>query len=302
MNIISPITIADANLSSSTLAEDSTAAWTSATYAVDDLRHVVTTHRVYKCAVAGSSTVSPELDPTRWVNVRPTNRWAPFDVYTSTQAVGTTSFTYVLLPGYFNAIYLAGLTGASYAVSVKDAPGGSVIYSATGFLSEDPIDWYEYLFLPIKTRRALVFTNIPTRPNAELTVTISAAASAAVGLGMCVVGDYRSLFGTGAFGGPLAGATAEPITYSYIKTADDGTVTIVKRTAATNLRVNVAMPREEADTVLQSIQGVLDVPVAWITTDKAGYAGLTTFGLGSGSLSYDSPAVANLSIVVKGLI
>lgn len=302
MNIISPITIADANLSSSTLAEDSTAAWTSATYAAGDLRHVVTTHRVYKCAVAGSSTVSPELDPTRWVNLRPTNKWAPFDVYTSTQAVGTTSFTYVLLPGYFNAIYLAGLTGASYTVTVKDAPGGTVIFTATGFLSDDPIGWYEYLFSPIKPRRALVFRDIPTRPNAELTITIAAAASAAVGLGLCVVGDYRSLFGTGAFGGPLAGATAEPITYSYIKTADDGTVTIVKRTAATNLRVNVAMPREEADAVLQSIQVVLDVPVAWITTDKAGYAGLTTFGLGSGSLSYDSPAVANLSIVVKGLI
>jgi hypothetical protein len=309
MNIIAPITITDgtagtANMlgAGTTLPEDSTAAWTSATYAVGDLRHVVATHRVYRCAVAGSRTISPELDPTNWVNVRPTNRWAPFDLYTSTAATGVTSFTYVLLPGYFNALYLAGLTGATYNVSVKDAPGGSVIFSASGFLSDDPPDWYEYLFSPVKTRRALVLREIPPRPNAELTITISAAASAAVGLGLCVVGDYRSLFGSGDWGGPLAGATAEPITYSYINTAADGTVTIVKRTAATNLRVNVAMPREEADAVLQTIQGVLDVPVAWITTDKAGYAGLTTFGLGSASLSYDSPSIANLQITVKGLI
>lgn len=308
MNIIAPITITDGTggtanmLASSTLAEDTTAAWTSATYAVGDFRHVVATHRVYRCAVAGSSTISPELDPTRWVNTRPTNRWAPFDIYTSTQAVGVTSFTYVLTPGYFNALYLAGLTGASYSVSVKDAPGGSVIFSASGFLTDDAPDWYEYLFSPVKTRRALVFREIPPRPNAELTITISAGSGAAVGLGLCAVGDYRSLFGDGAWGGPLAGATAEPITYSYINTAADGTVTIVKRTAATNLRVSAVMPRDEADSVLQTIQGVLDVPVAWITTDKQGYAGLTTFGLGSASLSYDSPSTATLQVTVKGLI
>lgn len=302
MNIIAPIALADANLSSATLAEDPTAAWTSATYAVGDERHVVATHRVYRCAVAGSSTITPQSDPTRWVDIRPTNRWAPFDLYTSTAATGTTTFSYVLLPGYFNAVYLAGLTGATYTITVKDAPAGTTIYTATGFLSDDPIDWYEYLFSALKPRKALVFRGIPIRPNSELTLTISAASGAAVGLGLCVVGDYVSLFGEGAFGGPLAGAVAEPITYSYINTAADGTVSIVKRTAATNLRINVAMPRDEADAVLSRVQSVLDTPVAWIATDKAGYTGLTTFGLGSGSLSYDNPTLANLSLSVKGLI
>ena len=32
--------------------EDPTPAWTAGTYAVGDERHVVATHRVYKCAVA----------------------------------------------------------------------------------------------------------------------------------------------------------------------------------------------------------------------------------------------------------
>lgn len=302
MNIIAPITITDAMLSSSTLAEDPSAAWTNATYAVGDLRHVVATHRVYKCAVAGASTVSPELDPTRWVNTRPTNRWAAFDFYTSTQSTTVTTLTYVLTPGYFNAIALYGLTGSSYTLTVKDAPGGAVIFTATGFLSADPIDWYEYLFAAIKPRRSMVFTGIPPRPNAELTLTLTTAASQPVGLGLIAVGDYRSLAGAGDWGGTQYGASAEPVTYSYIKTADDGTVSIVKRTASTNLRVTVSMPREEADAVLQSVQDVLDMPVAWIATDKVGYAGLTTFGLGSGSMSYDSHAIATLSIIVKGLI
>jgi len=301
MNIIAPITITSAMMSTA-LAEDPTSAWTSATYAVGDERHVVATHRVYRCAVAGSRTISPELDPINWTDMRPTNKWAPFDIYTSTAAASTTSLAYTLTPGYFNAVALYGLTGAQYAVSVKDAPAGSVIYSVSGYLYAGPAGWYEYLFNTPKTINKLIFSEIPIRPNAEVTVTITAATGQPVGVGMIVCGDMVSLTGSGEWGGTQYGASAEPVTYSYIKTEDDGTTTIVRRHAATNLNVTVMMPREEADAVLQSVQSVLDVPVAWIATQATGYAGLTTFGLGSGKMSYDSFGMATLSINVKGLV
>jgi hypothetical protein len=303
MNIISPITITSAMIGAgTTLAEDTTSAWTSATYVVGDERHVVATHRVYKCAVAGSSTISPELDPTRWVDKRPTNKWAPFDIYTSTAAATVTTMTYVLTPGYFNALALYGLTGSQYTLTIKDATGGTVIYTKSGFLYADPLGWYEYLFGVLKITNKLVFTGIPIRPASEITLTITAASGQPVGLGMLIAGDYVSLSGAGSWGGAQYGASAEPVTYSYIKTNDDGTTQIVKRHSATNLRVTIAMPREEADAVLQSVQSVLDVPVAWIATDAAGYAGLTTFGIGSGSMKYDSFNIANFDITVKGLI
>ncbi|MDD5479644.1 hypothetical protein [Rhodoferax sp.] len=302
MNIISPITITSAMMTSS-LAEDTTAAWVSGTtYAVGDYCHVVATHRVYKCAVAGVSSTSPELAPTVWVDTRPTNKWAPFDIYTNTAASTVTSLTYVLTPGYFNAIALYGLTGSQYSLTVKDTAGGTVIYTRSGYLYEAPLGWYEYLFGAVKPVDKLIFTDIPIRPDAEMTLTITAATGAAVGVGMIVMGDYVSLAGTGEWGGVQYGASAEPVTYSYIKTNDDGTTSIVKRHAATNLRLTIAMPRAEADAVLQSVQRVLDVPVAWIATNAQGYAGLTTFGLGSGSMSYDSFGIANLSITVKGLV
>lgn len=302
MNNINPIAITDAMLTSSTLAEDSTSAWTSATYAVGDYRHVVSTHRVYRCAVAGSRTISPELDPTNWADTRPTNKWAPFDIYTSTAAATVTTMTYVITPGYFNAIALYGLTGAQYTLTVKDVSGGSTICSSSGYLYADPVGWYEYLFGTLRNVDKLVFTDIPPRPAAEITLTITAGTGEPVGLGLMVIGDYVSLVGSGDWGGTQYGASAEPVTYSYIKTNDDGTTTIVRRHSATNLRVTVTMPREEADAVLQSIQSVLDVPVAWIATSAPGYAGLTTFGLGSGSMQYDSYGTANLQITVKGLV
>lgn len=303
MNIIVPLTITAAMLGAGTsLAEDPTAAWVSGTYAVGDERHVVSTHRVYRCAVAGSRTISPELDPTNWVDMRPTNKWAPFDIYTSTAATGTTSITYVLSPGYFNALALYGLTGSQYAITLKDAPGGATLYSASGYLLDDPLGWYEYLFNPPKYKTRLVFSGLPIRPTAELTITVSAATGAAVGLGMIVVGDYRALIGDAAWGGTEYGAKAEPVTYSYIKTADDGSTSIVRRHKATNLKVSVVMPQAAADAALASVQEVLDVPVAWIATDTAGYQGLNVFGIGSGSLSYDSYGHATFDLSVKGLI
>lgn len=308
MNIIKPITITDAMIGAgTTVAEPATGetAWASATaYAVGDERIRATTHRKYRCAVAHTSTASPlpENDPTRWVDVGPTQRWAPFDTYTSTTGGATTSATWVLTPGYFNAVALYGATGAQYAITVKDAPGGTTIYTASGYLYEEPAGWYEYLFSPARPLGKLVKTGIPIRPNAELTVTLTAASGQPVSLGMLVVGDYVPLIGAGTWGGAQHGSTAEPVSYSYINTAADGTTTIVRRHAGTNIRARVALPRTELDYALQSIQEVLDVPVAWVATDAPGYRGLTAFGLGSAVGSYDSHNTASIEILVKGLI
>lgn len=308
-NFISPITITDSMIGAgTTIAEPSAteAAWSGAAvaYAVGDVRIRATTHRKYRCAVAHTSAASPlpEDDPTRWQDFAPTDRYAPFDVYTSTAAATTTSLAYVLQPGYFNALALYGLTGIQYAITIKDAPGGVTIYTRTGFLAEDPAGWYEYLFSAPRTVNKLVFPGLPIRPTAELTVTITAASGQPVALGMLVAGDYTSLVGDGEFGGAQYGATAEPVTYSYIRTADDGTTQIVRRHAATNMRISVVMPLSEAEAVLQSVQSVLDVPVAWIATDAKGYQGLNVFGLASASMSYDTFSTATLELNVKGLI
>ena len=301
-HIINPITVTDAMVAS-TLAEDPTPVWAAGTFAIGYECHVVATHRVYKRTVATASATSPNLDETGWKNMRPTNKWAPFDIYTSTAATGTTSFTYTLTPGYFNAFALYGLTGATYTATLRDAPAGSTIWTSTGYLYEDPLGWYEYLFNPVRNIGSLVFSDLPIRPNAELTLTITAASGQPVGLGMCAMGDYQPLFGYGDWGGAQHGASAEPVTYSYIKTNDDGTTEIVRRHSATNLRINIAMPRDQADTVVQMLQTVLDVPVAVIASERAGYRRLSTFGLiGSSPISYDSFNTANLSLTVKGLI
>lgn len=309
MHIIKPLEITAAMIAGgTTIAEPSASetVWSGASvaYVVGDIRIRTETHRKYKCAAAHTSAASPlpENDPNRWVDIGPTDRFAPFDVYTSTAVSTVTTMTYVLTPGYFNALALYGLTGAAYDIVVKEEPGGTTIFSESGFLSDDPVGWYEYLFSPLSARRKLIFFDIPIRPNAELTITITADTGQPVGIGMIVVGDYVPLFGGGLWGGTEYGSSAEPVTYSYIKTEDDGTTTIKRRHSATNLRAKVVMPQDQADYAVTQLQEILDVPVAWIATDQLNYQGLTTFGLGSATVIYSSFGHANIELFVKGLI
>ena len=309
MNIIIPTPITAAMIGAgTTIAEPSASetAWASGVaYVVGDVRIRATTHRKYKCAVAhtSSATPVPEDDPTRWLDVGPTDRWAPFDRYTNTRASTLTSLTYVLNPGYVNALALYGLIGAQYSITIKDAPAGATIYSKTGFLTQDPQGWYEYLFVAQPAVDKLVLHNLPIRPTAEITITITAAAGQPVGVGMIVVGDFVPLVGdTAEFGGVQYGASAEPVTYSYINTDEYGNTAIKRRHAATNMRCTVMMPRMFADAALQRLQSVLDQPVACIATTSKGYDGLNVFGLISTSpVSYDSFNIASIDINVKGL-
>lgn len=308
MNIITPISIAVAMIGAGTTIAEPAAGETlwvpGHNYTVGEIVIRLETHRKYKCAVdhTSGSTTAPELDPTKWVDVGPTLRHAPFDIYTSTAATAVTSMTYVLTPGFFNALALYGLVGSQIVITLKDAPGGAVLYTETRTLSEDPAGWYEYLFSPFRSVSQITWSGLPIRPTAELTITVAASSGQPVGVGMIVCGDMTPLFGSMRWGGTEYGAKAEPVTYSYIKTNDDGTTSIVRRHHATNLRCTVAMPRSEADSVLQAVQQVLDVPVAWVATEVAGFRGLNVFGLGSASMSYDSFGTATLEINVRGLI
>lgn len=308
MKVLIPTPITAAMLASSTIAEPAAGetAWVSAgTYAVGDLRIRTTTHRIYQCVTAHSGrTALPENDPTYWLDYGPTARWALFDNQVSTQSSIVTPLTVVLRPGFFNAMALYGLDGATLAVTVKDAPGGSVVHSETIDLTVPPLDWYDWAFGQIKPLTKAVLSGLTPYPDAELTITITAAAGVTVKAGMLVVGDFVSLVGDGDgdFGGTTYGATAEPVDFSYIKTDDFGNTSIVKRRNATDMRVKVVLPKSSADQALEIVQSVLSVPCAWIATEAAGYAGLNVFGLGSGSLSYEGPNHAELSLYVKGLV
>jgi hypothetical protein len=305
MNIITPLSITASLIGAGcTLAEDPTAAWAAGTFALGDERHVVATHRVYRCAVAGASALSPELEPTRWQDRRPTNRMAPFDIYTSTAATTTAGdIVYPITARFCNAVALYGAVGSTYDITVRDVAGGTVIYNKAGRLREPSRGWWRYLFGGRRPLAKVIATGIPIRPAAEITITIHAGSGATRSLGMIVLGKYRSLIGLGARGGTEYGSSVEPVSYGYNRTEDDGTTTWKPGSSATNLRCKIVLPRDQADNAVRMLQEVLGIPVACIATDASGYDGLSTFGIISAApVSYDGHGHASIDATVKGII
>lgn len=307
--VLVPLAITNAMVSSSTIAEPAAGEteWNAATsYTVGQECILAATHRVYTNLIAGVNSTPPNLATTgaapRWLDTRPTNKWAAFDAQINTQSSTVTPLTYVLLPGMFNGIALYGLDGATLDISVKDAPGGTVVYTNSIVLQESPIDYYDYYFGTIKPLSKCIIKDIVPYANPEVTITITAAAGVTVKVGMIAIGDMRSLVSSADTGGPQRGAKAKPVTYSYIGTDIYGNTKIIRRSKATDMDISVFLHKNDADAALATIQEVLDVPAAWIGCDVPGFAGLNVFGLASGDVSYEGPNHAVISINVKGLI
>lgn len=300
MNILRPLTIRDSMLVSAyPLTEDSTPVWVSGTsYIVGQEVHRVSTHRVYRCAVDTSGTTPPESAVLVWVDVRPTNRWAPFDYYTSTEALGSPEVSYRFNTGgnVINAVYLRGFSDGTAFIRIYDDTN-TIVYTDTKETVAPYGGWYEYLFNAPVLLNYVLFDNLFVQYNWTIEVIMMGAR-----LGLLVLGDMVPVGNNVAGSGVESGSTSEPVTYSFIKTEEDGTTIIRRRHSATNLRLSATVPVEEADGVVSLLQSVLDVPVAVVAdNNNTQLQGLSTFGLVSGSVTYDH-TTANVSLNVKGLV
>uniref|UniRef100_A0A6M3MHN5 Uncharacterized protein n=1 Tax=viral metagenome TaxID=1070528 RepID=A0A6M3MHN5_9ZZZZ len=304
---IDPIVTTDAQvLAGTSLAEDPTAAWAAGTFAIGDERHVVATHRVYRDSAGGASSISPELDPNRWKNMRPTNKWAPFDEYTDTAAETTAAdIEYVLASRFVNAIALYGLDGSGVAVTVKDEPGGVEIYRypETGYaqLKRAAKGYWDYAYGERRKRTSLVLRGLPIRANAEITIEIVASTDQRRAVGMIVRGKWRNLIGSG-FGGVLEDAEVNPKTYTYRETQEDGRQRLVVRGSSKDLQFSIVMDRENADQAAQAMEDLLSRPVAWVVSTQPGFAGLTAFGIAQRAPIRYRNRLAYIDLSIEGYV
>lgn len=279
--------------------------WTDGTsYTVGQVVIRKETHRQYKCAADHTSTpeTAPELAPDKWVDTGPTARFAPFDMYINTNARDQDEICYEITPGhYVDAIALFGVEGVTYKV---EALGEE--WEREGSLFEEPDGWFEYLLLPQRSVDRFVFTGIPFMANPTFKITLSAP-DGAVAVGTILLGELVDLMPAvtsgGQQGGVRYGATAEPVSYSYIRTDEDGTTQIVRRHSATNLRCSAVLPHQDADRAVGILHGLLDQPSAWIPSRSAGYSALTIYGLlASAPVSYDSSNFVGVDFDIRGMV
>lgn len=302
MKMFTPIEITAAMVTASSVSEPaaSETAWVSAgTYALYDKRIRTATHREYRCKLAHTGrTALPEDDPDYWEDYGPTLKFAPFDSYVSTAATGTSSISYTVSCGFVDSCTLYGLTGTSVTLVIKDAPGGTTVDTRTLSLYADSPGLFEYLFGPKDPKSKIVITDLPLRPTAEATLTVTGPS--AVGIGSFNLTQSCTL--VGEWGGTQYGASVEPITSSRIKTdPDTGRVTIKRGNSTTGMRGTVMLPVDAANYVLSKVQQSLGVPVTCLGSSVPGYEGLNVFGLLSASMVYETHGMARLNFSQQGM-
>jgi len=298
--VIKPTIISDAMLTSSTAPENDYAEWNAATaYTAGNLVIRTATHRIYERLIGGTTATAPESDVTNWLDVGPTNRWAMLDDVVGTQTSIVTPLTVVLRPGRISGIALMELEGRNASVVMKDAPGGTVVYSENINLDDTEIDsFYDWFFEPYKQKTDVILTALPDQfYDGELTVEITSTGGSTVKCGVCKVGEVIEI------GDTLSGATVGITDYSKKEADDWGRYSIVRRSWSKRATIQVMLESRFFARVFKALAALRATPCVWITTDDAYYSPLLIYGFFKNfAIDIPYPNFELCSIDIEGLI
>lgn len=218
------------------------------------------------------STAYPLTDDTKWVRVGPSNKWAMFGVNAGIRTTALETLTVVFRPGPINALAMFGLLGIQATVTMKDAPGGSVVYSATVSLDATPIlDFYDYSFAPFVQRQRFALVDLsPGYLNPEVSVTLTGYTGQTVGASNLLVG-FGEEFGFIEWG-------VSPNFKGYtIKTENAyGDVGIdAERGFKRLLQGNLIIDNERLEAVTYRLEAYRDKLCCWVPTTAPKFAAVT---------------------------
>ena len=294
-------------LLSSNVAETDYAPWSAAsTYALGARVLYEPAHHCYECLAEGTlGGAVPSANPSLWLDLGPTNRWAMFDKQvgtTTTSDAGTNSITVVLAAGRINSLAL--LEVDAELVTVQLVANGEIVYSATADMNTGTNvgDWYQYFYEPIYLQNTLVITNlldatllaIPAYGEGVLTVTLSRPL-AAVSCGVMVVGLVAEL------GSTLLAPTVGITDYS-IKTLDAfGNVTLTQRRFSKRMTAKVMVRSSAVDNVTRLMNQYRATPLVWLGSDGV-YANMVLYGYYKDyTMTITNNATSTLDTQIEGL-
>jgi hypothetical protein len=296
MKLIRPTTLTDAMLTSSTAPENDHPVWASGTaYAVGAKVILSATHRRYEALVA-STGVNPASDPTKWLDLGPTNRWAMFDDRVGTATTRAGSLQVVLTPGATDGVALIDTDAESATVSLTVS--GTQLYSKTQSFNAggNAIDsWFAWFFEPLGKKSSMLFLDIPVYENGVLTVSMTCDNPAdLVSCGTLLVGRQFDI------GDTEHGVDLGIIDYSRKETDQFGVTSVVERAFAKRMTARVVMQTSAIDDVHRTLAAIRATPVLWIGSE--GFESLTVFGFYKEfSIDLAYPTVSYCSLTIEGL-
>lgn len=311
MRVIKPIKITTEKLLYSSIGEPdsytSEVVWDSeGTYAEGDEVIRTTTHLRYRHKAVGgdphSHELPPELDPTHWEVLRPTNRWAVFDESVGTASIaegdGSTEIVYEFtLYAAANAVALFELSAQEVQVQVYESPEGALVYDNTISLDETELaDWYAYFFEPFTVRSTAIDLSLP--PYANGIIRISIRGPSVVSVGNIVLGNAYTLGVTGY------GATAGIRDYSRkVQDETTGVITLERRKFAKIMRARFRLNEAAVNFTHQLLSDLRSTPAVWLGDNGAGLEPLIVYGFYRDfSLELETAKISYYSLEVEGMV
>lgn len=294
MYYIDRIPPTDATWQAGTIAEPSPreSAWSasSVAYAVGVEVARPTTHRVYRCAVAHTSAASPlpEDDPTRWKEMRPTDRWAPYGpwvnasgqtIYSGTSVESTTDdLVWRLRLRYPTAVAIFGLRGSTVRVQLNVPVGGATVFDQTHSLKRPSAGYWDLIYGQRTARDRLLIKGLPMHAEAELVVTVQGASGQLRRVTQIEAGKLRQVHGA-SFGGTEYGVSSTLRARMYREQDNDGTERVLIYGTAQDLDATVVMDGERENAAITLLRGLAGKGVALLPSLLPSHESRLTFGV-----------------------
>jgi hypothetical protein len=273
IKVLKSMTLTDAMLTATDVAESSYSAWSSGTtYALDDRIYLASTHKVYQSLQASNLNKDPVTEVLWWVEVEATNRWKMFDLSSSTATTIGTSAYYEITPGQaVNSIAILNFSGlSSIRIRLTDAYFG-VVYDETTDITTDIEEstWYAWFFGTRTEITQLIVSDMPSYPNAVLRIDFTAAVAATIGV---ITFGTQATIGMGVRHGARLGIQD----YSRKERDDWGNTVLVQRAFAKRLSIDVPIENQYLDGTYTTLASLRATPCVWIISTA--YESLILFG------------------------
>ena len=300
MQIIKPVTVTDAILTSSTVPETDHTPWDASTsYSTGTKVIVISTHKVYESLINSNQNNDPVTDDgTNWLTLGATNRWKAFDQKIADQVVQQDSINYVF--GSYNSnvtsLALFNLVGISANVTVTDSTAGEVYNKNISLVdNRNIVDWFTYFFEEQVQKETVQFIDIPPYLNSAISVTVTANTGEDAKLGQIVFGFLADI------GATTYGTSISIEDFSRKQVDAFGNFVVVQRAFSQLADFDVQFETRNARRIQRTLAELRAVPVVYIGSSDTSY-GTTIYGFYRRfDLTLETPSLSFGAIEVEGL-
>jgi hypothetical protein len=266
----------DTALVSSNVAETEAAWLVGTTYASGNVvrRTVDGVHRRFASAINSNVGNDPALlDPSKWTDQGPTNRWKMLDQRLQLQTANPdTIYKKIQVVGRISVVYVGNVAGQTLRVVCTDAIDGVVYDKTVNLVSTSGItDWARWFREPITPLRDKGLTDLPSGYS-DLLVEVTIDNTGATALcGELTTGLLADLGGT-KYGGKLG-------TTSYSRLGDDtfGDDFLIKRGKKRTGAFDILVDNRHLDEVTTLLDDLDATAVLFVANER--YAAMFIFGV-----------------------